>query len=330
MNGSSAQIAEVGSWLQATVVSRKILAEGVLGLVLQSANENELPPFTAGSHVDLKLPNGVIRQYSLCNDPVERNRYELGIMLVADGGGGSRAAHNNVHAGDVVLVRAPRNLFRLKPAKQSLLLAGGIGITPILAMAAQLHREGGDFVMHYCARAQNRMAYFQRLQESPFANRVKFHFDDGGPLQHFNAASVLAEPHPEKHLYVCGPQGFMDAVIKTAQAQGWSSENIHFEYFSAPVTDNKVESGSFEVCLASSGKVVMVSPEQSIAQALTDAGVTVPLSCEQGICGTCLVRVLEGEPDHRDMYLSEAEKAANNQMTLCCSRSRSRRLVLDL
>ena len=297
---------------------------------LISADGSTLPAFSAGSHVDVHLPNGLTRQYSLCNDPAESHRYLIGVLKDPVSRGGSRAMHELVNEGDALEISAPKNHFALAHgARRSLLLAGGIGITPILCMAERLAIAGEDFEMHYCTRSRERTAFHDRIQASAFANRVRVHFDDGAPAQKLDLAALLARPEPGTHLYVCGPKGFMDAVLATARAAGWPAGQLHYEFFSADVVQ-RADDGSFQVKLASSGRIVVVPKEKTVVQALADAGVAVQTSCEQGVCGTCLTRVLEGEPDHRDMYLGTDEQEANDQFLPCCSRSKSPLLVLDL
>ncbi len=289
-----------------------------------------LPPFSAGSHVDVFLPNGLVRQYSLCNDPVESHRYQIAVLKDAGGRGGSSAMHDAVRLGDALSISAPKNHFPLAhAAESSLLLAGGIGITPLLCMAERLSAIGQPFSMHYCARSSERMAFVERIRGARFAEQVEFHFDDGAAGQKLDIPGLLQTPASGVHLYTCGPKGFMDAVLSAARQAGWPEDRLHSEFFSAePI--RKADDGGFEVQLASSGRVIPVAADQSVAAALAAAGVPVATSCEQGVCGTCLTRVLEGEPDHRDMYLTPDEQAANNQFLPCCSRSRSARLVLDL
>ena len=289
-----------------------------------------LPAFSAGSHIDVHLPNGITRQYSLCNDPAESHRYLLGVLRDPASRGGSQAMHELVKEGDTLQISAPRNHFPLAhEATHSLLLAGGIGVTPILCMAERLAIAGASFEMHYATRSLERTAFYERIQSAAYAPKVHFHFDDGDQAQKLQLAALLQESKPGVHLYVCGPKGFMDAVLSTARAQGWPEAQIHFEYFGAEVVKS-ADDGSFEVKLASSGKIVVVLADQTVVEALSAAGVSVLTSCEQGVCGTCLTRVIEGEPDHRDMYLTPEEQAANDQFMPCCSRSKSALLVLDL
>jgi vanillate O-demethylase ferredoxin subunit len=238
--------------------------------------------------------------------------------------------HELVQAGDVLAISAPKNHFALAhEAKRSLLLAGGIGVTPILCMAERLAIMGAAFEMHYCTRSRARTAFTQRIAASAFAAQVQFHFDDGDAAQKLDLDALLATPESGTHLYVCGPKGFMDAVLSTARARGWPEAQIHYEFFAAEPVQHDADA-AFEVQLASSGRVVVIPKDKTVVQALAEAGVEVATSCEQGVCGTCLTRVLDGVPDHRDLYLTPEEQAANDQFTPCCSRARSQRLVLDL
>jgi vanillate O-demethylase ferredoxin subunit len=297
---------------------------------LVSVDGAPLAPFTAGSHIDVRLPGGVVRQYSLCNDPSESHRYVIGVLKEPASRGGSRTLHEQINEGDVIEIGGPRNHFPLAPnAGRSLLFAGGIGVTPLLCMAESLARSGADFEMHYCTRSRERTAFLDRIQRSAFAENVRFHFDDGPVSQQLEIAALLAEPQPATHLYVCGPKGFMDTVLSKARAQGWSEGNIHFEYFSAEPFANDGDR-SFDVVLARTGVTVNVPKGTSVVEALAAVGVDIPTACQQGVCGTCITRVLEGEPDHRDLYLSPEEQATNDQFAPCCSRAKSARLVLDL
>jgi vanillate O-demethylase ferredoxin subunit len=297
---------------------------------LVAADGQSLPAFSAGSHVDVHLPGGLVRQYSLFNNPGENHRYRIAVLKDANSRGGSKTMHEQVQVGDVLHISAPKNHFSLAhDAKRHLLLAGGIGVTPLLCMAERLSSMGADFEMHYCTRSADRTAFRQRMAESGLAANVAFHFDDAGAAQKLDMAALLARPEAGVHLYVCGPKGFMTAILETARSSGWSEAQLHAEFFGADISPIATDE-SFEVQVASSGLIVTVDKDQTILQALSAARVEVFSSCEQGVCGTCLTRVLEGIPDHRDMYLTDEEKAANDQFLPCCSRSKSARLVLDI
>jgi vanillate O-demethylase ferredoxin subunit len=312
------------------VARKSIEALDICSFELVSADASPLPAFSAGSHIDVHLPNGITRQYSLCNDSQESHRYLIGVLKDPASRGGSRAMHESVGEWDTLKISAPKNHFALAhEAGSSLLLAGGIGITPILCMAERLANAGKDFELHYCARTRDRMAFQGRIRRSAFSGKARFHFDDGDAAQRLQLDALLAAPRPGTHLYVCGPKGFMDAVLAKARAAGWPQAQLHYEFFAAEIVKSESDEG-FEVEIASSGKIVRVGRDITVTHALASAGIEVPTSCEQGVCGTCLTRVLEGEPDHRDMYLSPDEQKANDQFLPCCSRSKSARLVLDL
>jgi vanillate monooxygenase ferredoxin subunit len=254
----------------------------------------------------------------------------IGVLRDAASRGGSAAVHDLVHEGSVLTISVPRNLFPLAAqAPHHLLLAGGIGITPMLAMAEHLAATGSAFTLHHCNRSRARTAFISRLTAAPFAGQVQHHFDDGDAAQKLDIAATLKNAPAGTHLYVCGPQGFMDAVLNAGRAAGWPEERLHREYFGAAPVDH-TNDGSFELEIASTGKVIKVLADQTALAALHAAGIDIPMSCEQGVCGTCLTRVKAGTPDHRDQYLEPDEQAANDQFLPCCSRAKSPRLVLDL
>ena len=196
-------------------------------------------------------------------------------------------------------------------------------------MAMQLDRDGAAFELHYCARSRNRTAFYERISTANFKPQTRFHFDDGDADQKLNLSELLAQPDADRHLYVCGPSGFLNFVRDGASAQGWDVSNVHYEYFGAAATEPHGDT-DFEIKIASTGTVYLIPAGTSVLAALAAQGVNIPVSCEQGVCGTCLTRVLEGEPDHRDFYLTDAERARNDCFTPCCSRARSARLTLDL
>ncbi|MDE1182597.1 PDR/VanB family oxidoreductase [Paraburkholderia sp.] len=290
-----------------------------------------LPGFSAGSHIDVYMRRGLVRQYSLCNDPRETHRYLIGVLRDPKSRGGSRTMHDEIEEGDLIEISAPKNHFALAHSVQqrSLLFAGGIGVTPILCMAERLSNVGADFEMHYCSRSVDRTAFVDRIRNSEYSDHVHFHFDDGAEEQRLNLPPLLSFPSQDSHLYVCGPTGFMEYVIKAALTMGWSDENVHREYFAA-VPQDSINDSAFQVKIASSGKVFQVPVGKSIATVLAESGVQIPVSCEQGVCGTCVTRIIDGEPEHRDTFLSKQERAKNDQFTPCCSRAKSSMLVLDL
>ncbi|HEU4460692.1 MAG TPA: PDR/VanB family oxidoreductase [Methylibium sp.] len=317
--------------LDVRVARKSVEAEGICSFELVSVDGAPLPSFSAGSHVDVRTPGGATRQYSLCNDPRETHRYLIAVLRDAASRGGSLAMHEQLREGDRLAISTPKNHFALDPAARShLLLAGGIGITPLLCMAERLANVGAEFALHYAARSRARMAFVERIERSAYAARVQLHFDDGPAVQRLDLAKLLAGRAEGRHLYVCGPKGFMDAVLGGARAAGWPEAQLHYEFFSAEPQAARGGDAGFEVQLASSGRIVTVPADKTVVRALADAGVTVATSCEQGVCGTCLTRVIEGRPDHRDLYLTPEEQAAGDQFLPCCSRAESARLVLDL
>lgn len=315
--------------IKVRVASRAQAAEDIVRLDLVCPEGRDLPAFEAGAHVDLFLGNGLTRQYSLCNDPADRGRYRIAVLREPASRGGSAFVHETLTEGATLEIGAPRNLFALdEAAEEHLLFAGGVGVTPILAMARRLHAVGHSFVFHYCARERSRAAFLDELAAAPFAEVVRLSFD-AEPETRLDLDSALANPAPGRRLYVCGPGGFMTHVIDGALARGWAPDQIRKEHFAAaPAPEG--ENQSFELVIASTGQIIPVAADQTAAQALEAAGVFVPVSCEQGVCGACLTRVTEGEPDHRDAFQTDDERAANDQFTPCCSRARTSRLVLDL
>jgi len=318
------------STLSVRVARKALEAAEICTFELVDMNGGPLPAFSAGSHVDVQLPGGLSRQYSLCNDPKETHRYLIGVLRDPASRGGSQAMHEQVQEGQLLQISAPKNHFGLAhDAQRSLLLAGGIGVTPILCMAERLAITGAEFEMHYSTRSRERTAFYERIASSAYAPQVQFHFDDGATAQKLDLAALLAAPQAGAHLYVCGPKGFMEAVLNTARAQGWPESQLHYEFFAAEVAQSDSDV-SFEIKLASSGRLITVPKDMTVTQALAAAGIEIMMSCEQGVCGTCLTRVLEGVPDHKDSYLTPEEQAANDQFLPCCSRSKTPMLVLDL
>lgn len=312
------------------VAKKQQAAVDIVTFELVDPAGESLPNFTAGAHVDVHVGDGLVRQYSLCNDPQETHRYQIGVLRDPASRGGSIAMHDNINEGDSLQISEPRNHFTLAhDAKESVLFAGGIGITPILCMAERLANIGSPFTLHYCTRSQDRMAFRERIQSSPFAGQVHFYFDDSPDSEKLNIQTALGSVDPGRHIYVCGPTGFLEFVRASAKEAGWSDDNVHYEYFGAEV-QTSASSDSFQVKVASTGAVFTVNPGETIVEVLEKNGIEVLVSCQQGICGTCLTHVLEGTPEHLDYFLSDEEREANDQMTVCCSRSKSNMLVLDL
>jgi len=305
-------------------------AEGVHAFELEHPDGLSLPEIEAGAHVDVHLPGGVVRSYSLANDPADRSHWMLGVLREAAGRGGSRAMHEQVRVGDTVTIGWPRNAFGLADgATHSVLLAGGIGITPLKAMAHTLANRGESFELHYCARSQRHAAFVSELRSLVPAGHLHLHFDEGDRSKSLDIAALLQNVPAGTHVYYCGPGGFMDAC--TEATNHLPRDSVHSERFKAPErppADTDAPAGSFEVVLARSGDTVQVLPEQTIVRALEVAGHRVPTSCLSGLCGSCKVEYLEGEVDHQDYILSDEEKT--HCLTTCVSRARGARLVLDL
>ena len=316
------------STIDVRVEKKVVEADGIVSLELRAVGEAVLPAFGAGAHIDVHLPNGLVRQYSLCNALGNCGSYVIAVLREPNSRGGSAAIHEAVAVGDILQISSPKNHFHLLSAPRSILIGGGIGVTPLLSMSEALHSSGADFELHYCARSEARTAFRDQLRAGPFSSKVRFYFDDQGGSIEVN--ELLASPADETHLYVCGPAGFIEFVTSSAKRLGWPDSNIHFEYFSAPTTTDEQGSVSFEIEIASTGVRFTVPEDCSAADVLLENGIEIPISCAQGVCGTCLTRVVAGTPDHRDLYLTDEEKAQNDQFMPCCSRALSSVLVLDL
>ncbi len=304
-------------------------AETINSYELVAPGGGELPPFSAGSHVDLHLTGGVIRSYSLLNDPAERHRYVVAVNRDADSRGGSRYVHETLRAGEVLSVSKPRNLFPLhEDASHSVLIAGGIGITPLLSMIRRLEALGRSWELFYAARTRNAAAFLDELQvirPDPHL-RVHLDFDDQRDGKLFDVVGIVREAPAQTHFYCCGPLPML-AAFEAATAER-PVDHVHVEYFK-PKEARALE-GGFEVKLARSRKTVEVKPGQTILDALLDAGVAAAYACSEGLCGTCETVVLEGVPDHRDQVLTDEERASNRTIMICCSGAISKTLVLDL
>lgn len=315
-------------WLRLKVAHRRIAARDIVAFDLESETGAPLPPFTAGAHVDVRTCEGLVRQYSICNAPSERLRYRLGILLDPQSRGGSRAIHEGFADGDIVEVGVPRNLFAIAHASRpALLFGGGIGITPVLAMAHEMQAAGGRYELHYCVRDASRAAFMEELEEGELAPRSFIHFDDGPPQQRIDVFSIVSKADTDTDIYVCGPAGFIDHVLNEARRANWPEAQLHSESFSAS-TDLAGE--TFTLLAERSGRTFDIPAGKSPADVLLEAGIDVTVSCQQGICGACLHDVIEGIPDHRDLVQSEEEKASNKQIALCCSRSLTSVLRVDV
>lgn len=302
-------------------------ARDVLLLELRDPAGAALPPFTAGSHVEVHLGERLSRCYSLCNDPAETDRYCLGVGLARDSRGGSRQVHETLRVGQLIRLSSPRNHFPLAPVPgPRVFIAGGIGITPIMAMIRSSLREARSWTLHYCARNRVRSAFYEDLQALG-AGQVHFHFDDERQGRLFDAHAALRQTAADAHIYTCGPEPLMKAVA--AAGAGRPSEHLHFEWFTAAAADATTDQG-FRVRLARARLELDVPAGRSLLDVLEEAGYGVPYSCREGTCGTCRTEVLSGECEHRDTVLSATERASNREMLVCVSRARSALIELDL
>ena len=300
----------------------------------------DLPEFTAGAHIDFYFRDGSVRQYSLCNDPMERHRYLIAILREDQGRGGSQALHERVHVQRTVSIGKPRNNFPVhQGAEHHLLLAGGIGVTPMLSMISHFQAISADFTMYYCTRSPEYTCFKHELADLIAEGRVILHHDDGYAEKGLDIKALLKGHTAGTHLYYCGPPGFMRAAEKFSAH--WPDDTVHFEYFSVAASPKSMMSSEelsdagdgavgigFQVKIASTGAVFAVPNHKSMIEVLAENGVEIESSCKSGLCSTCVVRYLEGVVDHRDLVLSESERA--QYLTPCCSRAKSSLIVLDL
>ena len=302
-------------------------AQGIQSFELRHPQGLPLQPFSAGSHLRVKTPSGMLRQYSLCNDPAETDRYRIAVKREDSGRGGSASMVDQLQPGDLLEVGLPENQFALDDrASRFLLIAGGIGITPLLSMAHQLNSEGRPYQLIYLSRDAQSTAFLEELRGPDFAGKVKVHHDQGDSARALDLWPLLEKPGSTNglHLYCCGPAGLMDAVRD--MSGHWPASAVHFESFGVD-THAQSDDQPFEVCIKSSGQRLTVPVGSSILQVLRDDGIAVPSSCESGTCGSCKTGLLEGQPDHRDLVLMEDEKAS--QIMVCVSRGQGS-LLLDL
>ena len=312
------------------VAAVRQLSEDIRCFELRRPDGQPLPAFTPGAHVDLHLAPGVVRQYSLCNGPGEHDHYLIAVKREPASRGGSAALHERVQAGDVLRLTGPRNHFELaEDASEHLLLAGGIGVTPLLSMARHLKQDGRRFRLKYFTRSPAHTAFHDELGARDWAGEVDFHYAVEPERLRAYLHSVLDHPPAGGHVYVCGPRPFMEMVIDIA-SRAYAKGAVHFEYFSADPAAQAGPRSGFTVRCARSDKAFEVPEGETIVNVLSRNGVHVEIMCEQGVCGTCLTGVLQGRPDHRDSYLTDEERVANDKILVCCSRSHDPLLVLDL
>lgn len=315
--------------LDVRVRARRVEADGICSFELEPAGSAPLPRFSAGAHIDVHVPTGQVRQYSLCSDPADASCWRIGVLREPASRGGSSGMHEAVQVGARLQVSAPKNLFALADAPHSVLVAGGIGVTPILAMAQQLHRDGKPFELHYCARSPGRMAFRDEIAQGAWGGRSTLYFSDQAGSPQFAAGAVLHAAPADAHLYVCGPAGFMDHVLASARMAGWTEQRLHREHFAGAVADAAGDR-PFQLQLARSGTTLQVPVGKTALQVLLEHGIELNYSCESGVCGSCTTAVLDGTPDHRDTCLMDSERAHNRLFTPCCSRAKTPALVLDL
>lgn len=313
----------------ARIVAIELAAEDIMSFTLRpmaSALPDRIDP---GSHVDVHLPNGMMRSYSLSNGSDHKRGYRLTVARDANSRGGSTYMHDMLRVGQIIEISKPRNNFKLaEDAALSVFFAGGIGVTPFIPMITRLNQAGRAWRLYYCTRNRERAALADELRQLEAEGPGAFlsHFDDTDGL--FDLKGTIDALPADTHVYCCGPTGMLDAFRSCTAQAGVGSDQVHFEYFSSDV--ESATDGGFVVVLNQSGKEFTVQPGQTILQALVDHGVDISYSCEEGICGACETRVIEGTPDHRDMVLTDAEKKAGKTMMVCCSGASSARLVLDL
>jgi vanillate O-demethylase ferredoxin subunit len=308
----------------------RAVTDSITLLTLAPADEKPLKSFHAGSHINVHLPSGAIRQYSLVNSPAREDRYQFAVKREANGRGGSIEVHDRLRAGDVIRISKPHNNFVLyENAERFILISGGIGITPLLSMAHRLDEIGKAFELHVCAAQESEVPFADLLTQEPLASKTRIHLDIERGKSSLVLGNILSNPRPSTLIYICGPQGFMKWIAATAKDMGWASENVRMESFSAP-TAGATDDRPFTVELAHSRRTINVASDQSVIDALLMNNVSVEYACLQGTCGTCTTKVLAGSVDHRDAFFTDDERAETGQMCLCVSRAKGARLVLDL
>lgn len=296
---------------------------------LCSPDNTKLPDIKAGAHIDIYLGEDLVRQYSLCHDPLDNSYYRIGVLKEPKSRGGSIAIHA-LNIGDKIQISHPKNLFELyDKAEHSILIGGGIGITPMMSMAYQLHHQNRSFEIHYCSKNRKNSAFVNELKSPKFEKKLQTYFREDGSSHRDTLPSHLQNIKNKDltHIYICGPKAFMDWVTEQAKNANFKSKNIHIEYFQAEL---EIAGEAFEVFAKKSGLTIPVAADESILDALKRHNISVTTSCEQGICGACLCDVIEGIPDHRDLYLTDEEKEYNDIMAICCSRAKTNKLTLNI
>jgi vanillate O-demethylase ferredoxin subunit len=299
-------------------------APNIISYELTSTDGQELPAFTAGAHIDVKLSNGLVRSYSLTNSQSERHRYVIAVQKDRQSRGGSKWILQNLRPGEIVAVNEPRNHFKLdETAEKSIFIAGGIGITPMLSMIDRLNTIGREWELVFCYRTRSSAPFLDILQSNP---RVRFNFDREPGAEMLDLNSLVNAAAAGSHLYCCGPETMLEAFEAATKER--PPETVHVEYFKS--TEPPATQGGFVVVLAKSGREITIPAGKTILTALKDEGFDLPFSCTEGVCGTCETRIIEGIPDHRDRILTERERLESKTMMICCSGAKSEKLVLDL
>ena len=305
----------------------RLEADAVVSYEFRAPGQAQLPPFSAGAHIDLFLPNGMTRSYSLLNDPHERQRYLIAVQREVNGRGGSAWMHQSPRIGDSFQISSPSNDFPLcEDASESVFFCGGIGITPIMSMIRRLNRLGRPWRLYYAARSPESAAFVRELRGADGATQpIDFRFESALAAR-LDLHGLIAATAPDAHLYCCGPRGMVDDFLSACAK--WAPERVHYERFAAAA--EAASAGGFDVVLNRSGRRIAIAAGKSILDALLDSGVEVQYACSAGVCGTCKTAVIDGVPDHRDDYLTDNEKRSNHAVMVCCSGSLSSTLVLDL
>lgn len=309
------------------VKKRSDIADEIVEIELGDHSGFHLPPWSPGAHIDLVLGAGMVRQYSLCGDPNDRETWRIAVLRSRDSRGGSAAVHDRLWPGISVSVTGPRNHFVLEAASQYVFLAGGIGITPLLPMMAEAERLSVRWSLVFGGRTESSMPYAQDLVKMYGSDRVTLVPQQSAGLPDLSAAMKVLQP--QGLVYCCGPNGLLNAATAIAD-ELLPPGSLRMEHFSPKDMGSAPAAVTFEVVLHQSGKSLLIPPDRSIVEVLEGSGIIVLTSCEEGTCGTCVTGVLEGVPDHRDSVLTDDERASNSVMTICCSRTQGSRLVLDI
>ena len=302
-------------------------ADDVLIYDIRSADGKQLPSFEAGAHIDVIIPGGIVRSYSLANNPSDRHRYVIGVKREAQGGGGSAWMHAHVQVGTLLDIAGPRNSFALdEGAVHSVFIAGGIGITPLWCMAQRLDALGKPWTMYLRGRSRKTTAFLECLSSPQLGGHVHVSFSEDAGAPRLDIASIVARAPEGAHFYCCGPESMLECVERACVRL--PKERLHLERFKAKEMQSR--DGEYLVRLARSHQTIRIQKGRTILESLQERGISVPSSCQQGVCGACETPVLAGRPDHRDCVLSEEDRKRGKSILICCSGSLTEELVLDL